>query len=133
MIKEQLKAYVQDIHTTIMPLEMSLYEVYGSILELGNLPDIDLHLPDVDKLTKDDVNRLALLVMNLDKAQGVLGPQWYKNPWQGITGSYLEVSQKRELQNKLQDAIRILAALEECKLVEKTLADVMTLHQTRGC
>lgn len=127
MIKEQLKAYVQDIHTTIMPLEMSLYEVYGSILELGNLPDIDLHLPDVDKLTKDDVNRLALLVMNLDKAQGVLGPQWYKNPWQGITGSYLEVSQKRELQNKLQDAIRILAALEECKLVEKTLADVMTL------
>lgn len=129
MIREQLKAYVHDIHQTIMPLEMSLYEVYGAILELGTLPDIDIHLADVDKLTKDDVNRLALLVMNLDKAQGVLGSQWYKNPWQGITGSYLEVSQKRELQNKLQDATRILSALEECQLVDKTLADVLSIDK----
>lgn len=127
MIREQLKAYVHDIHQTIMPLEMSLYEVYGAILELGSLPDIEIHLADVDQLTKDDVNRLALLVMNLDRAQGVLGPQWYKNPWQGILGSYLEVSQKRDLQNKLQDAIRILSALEECKLVDKSLADILSV------
>lgn len=127
MIREQLKAYVHDIHQMIMPLEMSLYEVYGAILELGSLPDIEIHLADVDQLTKDDVNRLALLVMNLDRAQGVLGPQWYKNPWQGILGSYLEVSQKRDLQNKLQDAIRILSALEECKLVDKRLADILSV------
>lgn len=127
MIREQLKAYVHDIHQTIMPLEMSLYEVYGAILELGSLPDIEIHLADVDQLTKDDVNRLALLVMNLDRAQGVLGPQWYKNPWQGILGSYLEVSQKRDLQNKLQDAIRILSALEECKLIDKSLADILSV------
>lgn len=127
MIREQLKAYVHDIHQTIMPLEMSLYEVYGAILELGSLPDIEIHLDDVDKLTKDDVNRLALLVMNLDKAQDVLGPRWYKNPWQGILGSYLEVSQKRDLQNKLQDAIRILSAIEECRLVDKSLADILSV------
>lgn len=127
MIREQLKAYVHDIHQTIMPLEMSLYEVYGAILELGSLPDIEIHLADVDQLTKDDVNRLALLVMNLDRAQGLLGPQWYKNPWQGILGSYLEISQKRDIQNKLQDAIRILSALEECKLVDKSLADILSV------
>lgn len=126
MLREQLKTYVHDIHQTIMPLEMSLYEVYGAILELGELPDIELHLADVDKLTKDDVNRLALLVMNLDKAQNALGPKWYKNPWQGITISYLEVSQKRNLQNKLQDAIRVLSPLEEAKLADKTLADILT-------
>ncbi|MGN0537154.1 MAG: DUF4011 domain-containing protein, partial [Acutalibacteraceae bacterium] len=127
MIREQLKAYVHDIHKTIIPLEMSLYEVYGAILELGDLPDIESHLADVDQLTKDDVNRLALLVMNLDKAQDVLGPKWYKNPWQGITTSYLEVSQKRDLQNKLQDAVRILSALEDCKLADKSLADILSI------
>ncbi len=127
MIREQLKAYVHDIHQTIIPLEISLYEVYGAILELGTLPDIEIHLADVDQLTKDDVNRLALLVMNMDRAQGVLGSKWYKNPWQGILGSYLEVSQKRELQNKLQDSIRILSALEECKLVDKSLADILSV------
>lgn len=127
MIREQLKAYVHDIHQTIMPLEMSLHEVYGAILELASLPDIEIHMADVDQMSKDDVNRLALLVMNLDRAQGVLGPQWYKNPWQGILGSYLEVSQKRELQNKLQDAVRILSAIEECKLVDKSLADILSV------
>lgn len=50
MIRGQLKAYVHDIHQTIMPLEMSLYEVYGAILELGSLPDIEIHLADVDQL-----------------------------------------------------------------------------------
>ena len=127
MLREQLKAYVHDIHQTIMPLEMSLYEVYGAILELGTLPDIEIHLENVDKLTKDDVNRLSLLVMNLDKAQSILGSQWYKNPWQGITTSYLEVSQKRDLQNKLQDAIRIMSALDEAKLVDKTLGDILSV------
>lgn len=127
MLREQLKAYVQDIHQTVMPLEMSLYEVYGAILELGTLPDIEIHLPDVEKLTKDDVNRLALLIMNLEKAQEILGPKWYKNPWQGITNSYLEISQKRDLQNKLQDAIRILSALDEIKLVDKKLGDILSI------
>lgn len=127
VIKEQLKAYVQDIHKAIAPLEMSLYEVYGAILELGSLPDIDLRIENVDQLSKDDVNRLALMVMDLDNAQNVLGPQWYKNPWQGITGPYLEVSQKRELQNKLYDAIRVVTELENCVLVQKNLTDFITL------
>ena len=127
MIREQLKAYVHDIHQTIMPLEMSLYEVYGAILELDSLPDIEIHLTNVEQLTKDNVNRLALLVLNLDRAQGVLGSKWYKNPWQGILGSYLEVSQKRDLQNKIQDAIRILSPLEDCKLVDKSLGDILSV------
>ena len=127
MIREQLKAYVHDVHQTIMPLEMSLYEVYGAILELGSLPDIEVHLTDVDQMSKDDVNRLALLVMNLNKAQAVLGDKWYKNPWQGILGSYLEVSKKRELQHKLQGAVVLLSALEGCKLVDMSLADILSV------
>ena len=128
MIRDKLKAYVQDIHQTIMPLEMSLYEVYGAILKLDSLPDIEIHLTNVEQLTKDNVNRLALLVMNLDRAQGALGPKWYKNPWQGILGSYLELSQKRDLQNKIQDALRILSPLEDCKLVEKTLGNILSVN-----
>lgn len=61
VLREQLKAYVHDIHQTIMPLEMSLYEVYGAILELGALPDIKIHLENVDKMTKDNVNRLSFV------------------------------------------------------------------------
>lgn len=127
MVREQLKAYVHDIHQTIMPLEMSLYEVYGAISELEDLPDIEIHLVNIQNFSKDQMNRLANLVMNFDKAQNELGSKWYKNPWQGITTSYLEPSQKRDLQNKLQIAIVVLSGLEECRLKEKMLSDILTI------
>ena len=127
MLRQQLKAYVQDIHRTIEPLEMSLYEVYGAIAQLGLVPDIPLHLTEADKLSKDDVNRLALMVSNLDKAQAALGPQWYKNPWQGYVGTYLETGRKRDLQNQLQDAAQVLSALEKIILKNQSLAEVLSL------
>ena len=128
ILKEKLNAYVHDIHTTVMPLEMSLYEVYGAILELADLPDINVAIEDPDKLTKDDVNRRAILISSFDSAKEALGPQWYKNPWRGVTCSYLEVSQKRTLQENLQEAIRVIDGLTNCKLDSSTLADVLTLN-----
>ena len=132
MIREQLGTYVKDIHTVIMPLEMTFYEVYGEILRFGKLPDIDLDIQNPEKMTKDQVNRLALMVQDLERAQAVLGPQWYKNPWHDVTGSYLEVSQKRDLQNKLQDCLNLISAMEECKLLDSSLADVLTLSGFDG-
>lgn len=127
MLREQLKKYVHDIHTEIMPLEMSLYEVYGAIIELRDMPDISIDLVDVDRMSKDQVNRLALIVSNLDKAKTILGPQWYKNPWQGVSCGYLEVSQKRDLENKLDAVIRHLGELEKLSIENQPLLDLTTL------
>lgn len=127
MIREQLIPYVHDIHKVIMPLEMSLYEVYGAIAELGDLPDIELHLEHIEQFTKDEMNRLVNIVTDFERAQEVLGPLWYKNPWQDITVPYLEVSQKKDLQNNLQMSFSILSELGNCKLEKNTLADHLTL------
>lgn len=83
VLKESLKKYVKDIHTEIMPLEMSLYEVYGEIMALASFIDLPLELSEPEKMTKEQVNRYALMISNFDKAKAGLGVQWYKNPWQG--------------------------------------------------
>lgn len=83
VLKESLKEYVKDIHTEIMPLEMSLYEVYGAIMALQSFIDLPLDLTETEKMTKEQVNRYALMISNFDKAKAGLGVQWYKNPWQG--------------------------------------------------
>ncbi len=83
VLKENLKKYVKDIHTEIMPLEMSLYEVYGAIVALANCIDLPLDIAEPEKMTKEQVNRYALMVSNFDKAKSALGEKWYKNPWQG--------------------------------------------------
>ena len=80
-LKEFLGKYVSDIHKEIMPLEMSLYEVYGAIADLEDTIELPLEIENVENMTKDQVNRLGLLVVDFDKAKSNLGDQWYKNPW----------------------------------------------------
>lgn len=108
VLREKLKEYVEDIHTVIMPLEMSLYEVYGAIVELQDVPDVRISLPGIEDYSRDKVNRFCLLVENLEKNRAVLGVKWYKNPWQGVTFPHLSNVQKQELKEKLETIIWLL-------------------------
>lgn len=82
-LKEFLGQYVSDIHEEKMPLEMSLYEVYGALVALEDTIELPLEIKSAENMTKDQVNRLGLLVVDFDKAKNNLGEQWYKNPWNG--------------------------------------------------
>lgn len=109
VLRESLKSYVEDIHTVIMPLEMSFYEVYGAISKLQDLPDVRISLAGIGDYSKDNVNRLCLLVENLEKTRNALGPRWYKNPWQGVVLSRLSNVQKQDLREKLNTIIWVLS------------------------
>lgn len=82
-LKEFLGQYVSDIHEEKMPLEMSLYEVYGALAALEDTIELPLEIKSAENMSKDQVNRLGLLVADFDKAKNNLGEQWYKNPWNG--------------------------------------------------
>lgn len=118
VLREKLAAYVKDIHVPIMPLEMSLYEVYGALSELQEFPDIRVHLGNIGSISKDQVNRICLLVENLDKTRTVLGEKWYKNPWQGLRISRPGAIQKKELQDKLNTIVRLLEKAPEDRIIE---------------
>ena len=100
-LKEFLGKYVSDIHKEIMPLEMSLYEVYGAILALEDTIELPLEIENVENMTKDQVNRLGLLVVDFDKAKSNLGDQWYKNPWNGT----IIANVTYELSNRIQESL----------------------------
>lgn len=68
-LKEFLGQYVSDIHEEKMPLEMSLYEVYGALVALEDTIELPLQLKSVENMTKDQVNRIGLLVADFDKAK----------------------------------------------------------------
>lgn len=118
VLREKLATYVKDIHVLIMPLEMSLYEVYGALAELQEFPDIRVQLENIGNMSKDQVNRICLLVENLDKTRTVLGEKWYKNPWQGLRISRLGTIQKKELQDKLNTIVWLLEKAPEDRIIE---------------
>lgn len=118
VLRDGLRGYVEDIHKTIMPLEMSLYEVYGAIAELQELPFVRLTLDGIDDYSKDQVNRMALLIENLEMTRGALGSKWYKNPWQGIIISRLGNVQKEELSEKMSSIEWILNKVPGIAVIE---------------
>ena len=128
LLKAELKQYVQDIHREIMPLEMSLYEVYGEISEYDNLPDIPISLPeDISRMSKNDVNKYVLMVANYDSAMNTLGEKWYKNPWQGIVVPFLDGNKKNELKDSIEHALLIIELLSGINLYSKKLADIVSI------
>ena len=97
MVKDSLKHYVKDIHTPTSALNMTLYEVYGKLTELSSLLEVPLNLENIDKLSKDEVNIFMLLISDFGKAKDNPGPKWYKNPWQGLSSNYVELTKRSEL------------------------------------
>ena len=45
--------YVSDIHEEKMPLEMSLYEVYGALVALEDTIELPLEIKSAENMTKD--------------------------------------------------------------------------------
>lgn len=122
-LKEFLAQYVTDIHKEKMPLEMSLYEVYGALTALEDTIELPLELESVEKMTKDQVNRLGLLVADFDKAKDNLGEQWYKNPWKSTTIANVTY----DLSNQIKD--KMTRVLYNLKIVMDDLAQIELLDE----
>lgn len=128
-LKEFLAKYVSDIHEEKMPLEMSLYEVYGALVALEDTIELPLEIEFVEKMTKDQVNRLGLLVVDFDKAKSNLGDMWYKNPWNGTTIANVTYDLSNQIKDKLARVLynlkSVLGDLEQIKVSEKDKAALM--------
>lgn len=84
-LREFLQKYVDAIHTEKMPIEMTIYEIYGALAVLSSLPEFPLEIENISRMSKNEINRLALIVEDFDRAKYRLGAGWYKNPWAGET------------------------------------------------
>lgn len=128
-LKEFLAKYVSDIHEEKMPLEMSLYEVYGALTALEDTIELPLEIESVEKMTKDQVNRLGLLVVDFDKAKSNLGEMWYKNPWNGTNIANVTYDLSNQVKDKLVRVLyNVKALLEDFDLIkvsEKDKADLV--------
>ena len=127
-LKEFLAKYVSDIHEEKMPLEMSFYEVYGALAALEDTIELPLEIESVEKMTKDQVNRLGLLVADFDKAKSNLGDMWYKNPWNGTTIVNVTYDLSNQIKDKLARILyNIRAVLEDLERIQVSEKDKAAL------
>lgn len=120
-LKEFLGQYVSDIHEEKMPLEMSLYEVYGALVALEDTIELPLEIKSAENMTKDQVNRLGLLVVDFDKAKNNLGEQWYKNPWNGTNIVNVTYDLTNQINEKLTHTLHnIKSVIDDFEKIDNT-------------
>lgn len=125
IIKNKLDEYVGDIHTPISPMENSLYEVYGIISSLDDLPFIPLKLENINTYSKEDVYKLSLLVSSYDNAKNNLGERWYKNPWNKVTVGVLSNNQKEQLYHNLLMSSDALDKFNNTEFGDNNLSEII--------
>jgi hypothetical protein len=82
--RQSLNTYVRELHGEILPLGKSLYEAFGELALLRDVPSIQFDIQSVDSLTSSSYNTMLYRVTNYAKALRDLGVRFSENPWRGV-------------------------------------------------
>lgn len=117
--KEKLNDYIEAIHTKVMPLEKTIYEVNGILANLQSYEEVIFSIPDVKEVTNQKYNRFINLLNQLVHTLGKMTDDYKNNPWNSANvpsvsnelrhdiGAYLG-----RLLPKIEKAIQLINTLE---------------------
>lgn len=78
-----LNTYADELHKEILPLGLSVYEVFGKLLNLSTAPAVEFAVNDLTKITKDQYASIMYCVSAFEKALRNMGGPLSANPWFG--------------------------------------------------
>ena len=110
--RQDLNNYVRELHEEILPLEKSLYDVFGELTYLQNAPYIEFNIEEPAMISASTYNTMLYRVSNYDKALKRLGVKLYENPWNRTIVKMVTQSFREDLSqntSKLPDLLLILA------------------------
>ncbi|WP_034601830.1 DUF4011 domain-containing protein [Desulfosporosinus sp. HMP52] len=110
--RQVLNQYVCELHEEILPLEKSLYDVFGELTYLQNAPYIQFNIEEPASISSSTYNRMLYRVSNYDKALKSLGIKLSENPWNGTAVKMVTQSFRDDLSqntSNLPDFLLVLA------------------------
>lgn len=107
-----LNQYVRELHEEILPLEKSLYDVFGELTSLQNAPYIQFNIEKPASISSSTYNTMLYRVSNYAKALKSLGIKLSENPWNGTVVKMVTQSFRDDLTHNtstLPDFLLVLA------------------------
>ena len=81
--KEKLNQYAEQIFETVSPLNMTIYQVNGTLAELDDYPDVIFSIPDIRSTSAEQYRRYLYVLNAFKNTIGKMSEDFDGNPWRG--------------------------------------------------
>ena len=119
-----LNSYADELHKEIQPLGLSVYEVFGKLLNLSTAPHVEFTIDGLEKITKEQYASIIYCVSAFEKALRNMGGPLSSNPWYGTKATSSGQVYKNTLLNETDSLSEYLrkakTAVEELDRIAST-------------
>lgn len=100
--KEKLNAYIEAIHTKVLPLEKTIYEVNGILANLNSYEDIIFSVPNINEITSQKYNRFINLLNQFVHTLGKMTDDYKTNPWNSANVTIVTNELRHDISSNLK-------------------------------
>lgn len=111
--RQALNQYVNELHEEILPLEKSLYDVFGELSCLQDVPYIQFYIEFPALISSTTFNTMLYRVENYAKTLQHLGVKLSENPWNGTIVKMVTQRFKDDLAQNSDGLAEFLLVLDE--------------------
>jgi hypothetical protein len=126
--KEKLNAYIDAIHTKIMPLEKTIYEVNGVLANLIGYEDIIFSVPNVNEVTPQKYNRFINLLNQFVHTLGKMTDDYKANPWNSTNVQTVTNELRHDIGSNLNKLVPKLAKAIELSNTIESMLNIQGFH-----
>lgn len=100
--REKLNKYDDELYTIIEPLGMSIYQAYGQVSKLSEIPDVSFTIDDIENITSENLSRYQYAIKMYINTIENLTMDYYNNPWENCTLSIITHEKRLSIESNLK-------------------------------
>ena len=110
-VKREIRQGIDELHVTRLPINRSLYEIYGELAKLADVEDINFTISNLERITEKEIAELDYLFTQLEKKDEILNN--YPNfLWRNATPTKLSFELETEIKSSFTEFQNVLAKLK---------------------
>lgn len=121
--RESLNNYASELHSVVMPMEKSIYQINGILAKLKNTPNIIFDFENIKDVSASQLRNYEYLLERFSKTVGKLTEDYDSNVWKGSDVTQVTHELRQDIERKASSLItEFQQFLEKVNTPLKTLA-----------
>jgi len=109
--QSELNQYANSIHTTVQPLDTTIYNVFGELAQLESVPTVNFAIDGIQSVGSKELDAKVYFLQEFQSFVKEFGWQ-SKNPWIGCTVKKYTVEFERQFRHNVKNFFNLQEQLE---------------------